>query len=215
MGSYQGHGSVAYPHGLPLTWAVMTQGGFQVNLDGYRFADEMRGYSEHAQEVIKQPGHLAWNIYDERCEKPALGFHDYREIVKLGAVKRANTIDELASLTDLPSKTLARTFEDVARYAAGEKPDPLGRDFTKQPPLRAAVPCREGKRRALPYTRRVGHRCAGASARAGWHAAAEPVRRGRRGARPLRPVLRGGTCPATASSRRRCSDVSPDFRQSG
>ena len=137
MGSYQGHGSVAYPHGLPLTWAVMTQGGFQVNLDGYRFADEMRGYSEHAQEVIKQPGHLAWNIYDERCEKPALGFHDYREIVKLGAVKRANTIDELASLTDLPSKTLARTFEDVARYAAGEKPDPLGRDFTKQPPLRA------------------------------------------------------------------------------
>ena len=107
MGSYQGHGSVAYPHGLPLTWAVMTQGGFQVNLDGYRFADEMRGYSEHAQEVIKQPGHLAWNIYDERCEKPALGFHDYREIVKLGAVKRANTIDELASLIDLPSKTLS------------------------------------------------------------------------------------------------------------
>lgn len=137
MGSYQGHGSVAYPHGLPLTWAVITQGGFQVNLNGERFADEMRGYSEHAQEVIKQPGHLAWNIYDERCEKPALGFHDYREIVKLGSIKRAGTIEELAASTDLPVEALKRTLADVRRYAAGEIPDPLGRDFTRQPALEA------------------------------------------------------------------------------
>jgi fumarate reductase flavoprotein subunit len=137
MGSYQGHGSVAYPHGLPLTWAVITQGGFQVNLKGERFANEMRGYSEHAQEVIKQPGHLAWNIYDERCEKPALKFHDYREITKLGSVKRAGTIDELATLTDLPVEALMRTLDDVKSYASGEKQDPFGRDFTKQPPLSA------------------------------------------------------------------------------
>ena len=26
-------------------------------------------------------------------------------------------------------------MEDVSSYAAGEKPDPLGRDFTQQPPL--------------------------------------------------------------------------------
>lgn len=137
MGSYQGHGSVAYPHGLPLTWAVMTQGGFQVNFNGERFANEMRGYSEHAQEVIKQPGHLAWNIYDERCEKPALGFHDYRQITKLGSIKRAGTIEELAAVTDLPVEALKRTMEEVKDYAAGAKPDPLGRDFTQQPPLAA------------------------------------------------------------------------------
>jgi fumarate reductase flavoprotein subunit len=135
MGSYQGHGSVAYPHGLPLTWAVMTQGGFQVNLRGERFANEMRGYSEHAQEVIRQPDHLAWNIYDERCEMPALAFHDYREIAKLGSIKRAITVEELAALTDLPVETLKSTMADVRSYALGEKDDPLGRDFTKQPPL--------------------------------------------------------------------------------
>lgn len=137
MGSYQGHGSVAYPHGLPLTWAVMTQGGIQVNLNGERFANEMRGYSEHAEEVIKQPGHLAWNIYDERCEIPALAFHDYREIIKLGAIKRAETIDELAALTDVPDMALKHTMDEVKNYSAGDKSDPLGRDFTKQPPLSA------------------------------------------------------------------------------
>jgi fumarate reductase flavoprotein subunit len=135
MGSYQGHGSVAYPHGLPLTWAVITQGGFQVNLEGRRFANEMRGYSEHAEEVIKQPGRLAWDIYDIRCEKPALGFHDYREIAKLGAVKRAASIEELADVTGLPTAPLKQTFADVESFARSEKTDPLGRDFSGRPTL--------------------------------------------------------------------------------
>jgi fumarate reductase flavoprotein subunit len=135
MGSYQGHGSVAYPHGLPLTWAVITQGGFQVNLEGRRFANEMRGYSEHAEEVIKQPGRLAWDIYDIRCEKPALAFHDYREIAKLGAVKRATSIEELATATGLPAAALKETFADVESCAKGEKTDPLGRDFKGRPLL--------------------------------------------------------------------------------
>ncbi|MCP8939457.1 FAD-dependent oxidoreductase [Alsobacter sp. SYSU M60028] len=135
MGSFQGHGSVAHPHGLPLTWAVITQGGIQVNLNGERFANEMRGYSEHAEEVIKQPGRVAWDIFDERCEKPALGFHDYREIKKLGAIKRADNLEELAALTELPLEALRRTLDEVRRYAAGEASDPLGRDFTTQPPL--------------------------------------------------------------------------------
>lgn len=137
LGSYQGHGSVAHPHGLPLTWAVMTQGGFQVNAHGLRFADEMRGYSEHAEEVIRQPGRIAWNIYDERCEKPALAFHDYRQIAALGAVKRAATVEELSALTELPRDALGRTLADVTSYARSEARDPLGRDFSGQPPLSA------------------------------------------------------------------------------
>src|SRR5690606_4114074 len=44
LGAYQGHGSVSTPHGSPLTWAVVTLGGIQVNLEGKRFANEMCGY---------------------------------------------------------------------------------------------------------------------------------------------------------------------------
>ncbi|GHC66326.1 FAD-dependent oxidoreductase [Limoniibacter endophyticus] len=137
MASYQGHGSVAYPHGLPLTWAVITRGGFQVNIHGERFANEMRGYSEHAEEVIRQPQHIAWDIYDLHCEESALGFHDYREIVKLGAVKRADTIEELALLIEVPPAALKETLERTQACARGEEQDPFGRDFTKGSPLQA------------------------------------------------------------------------------
>ena len=44
MDAYQGHGSVAHPHGILLTWIVMAQGGFLVNRGGVRFGDESEGY---------------------------------------------------------------------------------------------------------------------------------------------------------------------------
>ena len=40
MSGYQGHGSVAHPHGILITWAVIMEGGFQVNVLGQRFSDE-------------------------------------------------------------------------------------------------------------------------------------------------------------------------------
>ena len=54
IGSYQGHGGVTHPHGTLLFWGLMTQGGFQVNVNGERFSNEVRGYSEQAVDVISQ-----------------------------------------------------------------------------------------------------------------------------------------------------------------
>ena len=34
---YQGHGSVAHPHGILITWATIMEGGFQVDAGGERF----------------------------------------------------------------------------------------------------------------------------------------------------------------------------------
>ncbi len=135
LASYQGHGSVPRPHSAPLTWAVITLGGFQVNRDGRRFANEMRGYSEHAEEVLKQPGRFAWDIYDGRCEAPALAFHDYKEFKRLGAIKEAGSISELAAVTAIPEEALAKTLAEVQGYAHGGGTDPFGRDFTANPPL--------------------------------------------------------------------------------
>lgn len=135
MGAYQGHGSVTPAFGLPLTWAVVTGGGIQVNLDGQRFANEMRGYSEHAVEVLKQPGRAAWSLYDTRCERPALGFDEYRQLVALGGVKRADSVAGLAEATGLPEAALARTLADIADWNEGRGRDPLGRDFSLTPKL--------------------------------------------------------------------------------
>src|SRR5919107_3148000 len=135
LGSYQGHGSVPRPHAAPLTWAVITLGGFQVNSEGRRFADESLGYSEHAETILAQPGGIAWNIYDARCEEAALPFADYKEMKRLGAIKEAASVEELAALTGVPLDALRATMDEVARLAAGQGQDSFGRDFTRSPPL--------------------------------------------------------------------------------
>lgn len=135
MTAYQGHGSVATPHGILITWALMMEGGFQVNADGRRFSNEHLGYSEQCLPVIEQPGAVAWNVYDERLHRLGLDFEDYRGAVGLGAVRRAETIEALAVACGLPPGALADTLAEVGRCAAGTARDRFGRDFTGRPPL--------------------------------------------------------------------------------
>lgn len=135
MGSYQGHGSVAHPHALPLTWAVITKGGILLNTQGQRFSNEMRGYSEHAAEVAAQPDHIAWDIYDAKGDEAGMDFYDYREIRKLGAIKTANSLEELASVTGLPLATIREEFEAIETSARTGEPDRFGRSFTQDQTL--------------------------------------------------------------------------------
>lgn len=136
MGAYQGHGSVAHPHGLPLTWAVITKGGILLNMEGRRFSNEMRGYSEHAAEVAGQPGHIAWDIFGSSGEEEASGFHDYRELRKLGAVKTANSVEELAATTGLPVAAIKHELEAIESAANSGEADRFGRRFTQEQVLK-------------------------------------------------------------------------------
>ena len=56
MGAYQGHGSWQNELGLLISWALMGQGGIQINQHGERFHDESQGYSEASVGVLAQPG---------------------------------------------------------------------------------------------------------------------------------------------------------------
>lgn len=136
MGSYQGHGAVASPYGKPIMWGVLTEGGFQVNARGERFSNEVRGYSEQAYDVIAQPGRVAWNVYDELRERPALDFNDYNEVAELGGIKKAGSVAELAAKLGLPEAALARTVSEVEAMRAGRREDPWGRDFRGTASLR-------------------------------------------------------------------------------
>jgi fumarate reductase flavoprotein subunit len=135
LGAYQGHGSVATPHGVLITWALMTEGGIQVNARGERFSNEHLGYSEQCLPVLEQPGGVAWNLYDERLHRLGMEFPDYREAHALGAVRSAPDAARLAEAIGVPGDALARTLELVAGYADGEGRDPLGRDFGGKPGL--------------------------------------------------------------------------------
>jgi len=48
LGAYQGHGSVAHPHGILISWALMMRGGIQVNIEGRRFSNEHEGIPSRA-----------------------------------------------------------------------------------------------------------------------------------------------------------------------
>ncbi|MFN0302988.1 MAG: FAD-dependent oxidoreductase [Burkholderiales bacterium] len=137
MGSYQGHGGVAHPHGNPMNWGLLTEGGFQVNAMGVRFSNEVRGYSEQAVDVIAQPGRIAWDIFDEMREQPILGFTDYQEVMALGGIKKASTVRGLADLLGVPADALERTMDEVNEIRSSRRVCPWGRDFSKTRPLSA------------------------------------------------------------------------------
>ena len=139
MGSYQGHGALAVPYGNPVNWAVLTNGGYQINARGERFSNEVRGYSEQAVEVIAQPGAIAWNVYDEARERPILGFQDYEEICKLGGIRRAGSLRELAALMSVPADALERTNAEVDRLRNADQADRWGRSFRGTAPLAGAL----------------------------------------------------------------------------
>ena len=136
LSGYQGHGSLAHPHGILISWALMMQGAIQVNCEGRRFSNEMGGYSEQAVKVLKQPGGIAWNIFDAKRHEFALaGFPDYREAVATGAIKSGDTIAELAALTGLPVAALGETVSGIQAMTQGTEKDVLGRDFSDTEPL--------------------------------------------------------------------------------
>ncbi|HYL24245.1 MAG TPA: FAD-dependent oxidoreductase [Burkholderiales bacterium] len=126
MTAYQGHGSVATPHGILITWALMMEGGIQVNAHGDRFSNEHLGYSEQCLPVLAQPGGVAWCIYDERLHRLGMTFPDYREAHAAGAVQPSPALPRLRE-----------TLAHVARLAEGKERDPYGRDFTTKPKLAA------------------------------------------------------------------------------
>lgn len=137
MTAYQGHGSVAHPHGVLITWALMMEGGIQVNALGERFSDEHHGYSEQAVSVLAQPGGIAWDLYDARLHALGQGFEDYRAAEQAGAVSRFESLAEMAAAFGIPAAALEATVEETRRCARGEAADPFGRDFTGKPPLEA------------------------------------------------------------------------------
>ncbi len=110
LGGCQGHGSWAVPQGVLITWALMMEGGIQVNVRGERFHDETAGYSEASLQVLAQPGGVAWNVFDDRLLALGRGFPDFVSAEAAGAVRHATDAAALAALIGCEAGVLARTL---------------------------------------------------------------------------------------------------------
>jgi fumarate reductase flavoprotein subunit len=98
LGGYQGHGSWAVPQGALISWALMMEGGIQLNARGERFHDETQGYSEAAVHVLAQPGGVAWNVFDGPLLALARSFPDFCVAEEAGALKSCVDAQALAAL---------------------------------------------------------------------------------------------------------------------
>ena len=143
LGAYQGHGSVATPHNILITWAVIMQGGIQINADGCRFCDESRGYSEQAADVLRQPGGIAWDVFDERIAGVARQFEDFRAAERAGAILSADTLDALARTMHVPSVTFSAEWGEVEGLKSQGGQDRFGRRFA--PNQKCSLPLRAVK----------------------------------------------------------------------
>ena len=133
LGGYQGHGSWAVPHGALITWALMMEGGVQLNSRGERFHDETQGYSEAAVYVLAQPGGVAWNVFDGAILKLARTFPDFCDAERLGAVKTCADAWALAQLIGCQAVS-CDAIKTEATYAGGTRARGLDLGFCQNDP---------------------------------------------------------------------------------
>ena len=110
LGGYQGHASWAVPHGVLISWALMVEGGIQVNREGRRFHDETAGYSEASVQVLAQPDGVAWNVFDDRLLALGRSFPDFVQAEAAGAVRSAADVAALAGIIGCDAAVLASTL---------------------------------------------------------------------------------------------------------
>lgn len=127
LDAYQGHGSLASPHGVLLTWATVMHGALLVNQRGERFGDETVGYSEYAAKTLAQPSGTAWMIYDDEIDRACRAFADYQDILSSHAVRWVDDVADLALLIGAGPGVLEATMREASRAACGNAPDLFGR----------------------------------------------------------------------------------------
>ncbi|KIQ29564.1 3-ketosteroid dehydrogenase [Variovorax paradoxus] len=126
LGGYQGHGSWVTPQGALMSWAVMMEGGVQINCEGRRFHDETQGYSEAAVHVLAQPGGIAWNVFDAPLLALARGFPDFCDAEAAGALRCCESVAALADCIGCEPGVLQGTLDAMH---SGTSPD--GRVFAR------------------------------------------------------------------------------------
>jgi fumarate reductase flavoprotein subunit len=133
MGGYQGHGSWAIPQGALISWALIMEGGIQLNVLGERFHDETQGYSEASVHVLAQPGGVAWNVFDEPILALARSFPDFVGAEAAGALKRCDSVQALAAAIGCDESKLIATLAGMT--SASSQKDAIKRTFNR--PLQA------------------------------------------------------------------------------
>jgi fumarate reductase flavoprotein subunit len=138
MTAYQGLGTLADPQQIVVPHPLMIEGGFLVNVEGRRFTHELANISGMCVPVLEQPQGVAWVIFDESRHLTCLEHSvEQRQLVEVGAIRRAGSWAELEQACGLPAGSLARENAAIDAARAADRADHLGRSFAGLAPLAA------------------------------------------------------------------------------
>jgi len=170
LGGYQGHGSWAVPQGALVTWALMTEGGIQVNARGERFHDETLGYSEASMHVLRQPLGIAWNVFDDRLLALGRTFPDFVAAEESGAVRHAGDAAALAAIVGCDVATMTATLQGTRLHAPYHAIKVTGALFHTQGGLDIYARCRVQRLdgTSMPNLLAAGGAARGVSGNAVW-----------------------------------------------
>ena len=132
MHGHQGHGYVIPGYGTRIVPEVPILGGVMVNADGVRFDREDQGYSELAGVLLRQPRGVGYMFFDQRIYDIVLPNEHFRDSVNAGALKKGDTLEELAAAFKLDPARVRATFDEYQANVSKSR-DPLGRENFGQP----------------------------------------------------------------------------------
>jgi tricarballylate dehydrogenase len=150
VGDFTKPGDIFKKHSYP--YSVM------LNNEGKRFVDEgadLRNYTyaKYGREVLKQPGHVAYQIYDAQVRPMLRKEYDLEE----ATIYKADTLGELASLLPVNQTQFLKTIEEYnsavqdGEYRPAEK-DGKGTKGITPPKSNWALRIEQGPFYAFPVT---------------------------------------------------------------
>ncbi|RLV50353.1 FAD-dependent oxidoreductase [Nocardioides mangrovicus] len=105
-------------------------GAVILNRAGERFVDESLTYKELGQAVLRQPGAMAFEVFDQQVRdrsEPGVPLSDIGHLEDKGRLLVADSLPQLAGRMGIAAERLEHTVASYNRAAVGEAADPLGR----------------------------------------------------------------------------------------
>ena len=103
------------------------KGAIAVNQEGKRFVNESISYKLLGDAVMKQPFHTGYQIFDQPIFDSGderLRVLDFQRRIEQGSLLKADTLEQLARLIEVPYAALKHTLDTYNGYvAAGHDPD--------------------------------------------------------------------------------------------
>lgn len=121
VGDFTKPGDIFKKHSYPL--------GIMINKEGYRFVDEGADfrnytYAKYGREIIKQPGQIAYQIYDAQVRPMLRDEYDREE----ATFYKADTLEELVAQLDVNKEQFLQTIKEYNEAVLDKEYDPTAKD---------------------------------------------------------------------------------------